>query len=315
LSPASPAPAVAVRDLRKSYGAVEAVRGISFAIRAGECFGLLGPNGAGKTTTVEVLEGLLAPTSGDVEVLGRRWGRDDREIRERLGVCLQQTVLSERLEVGEIVTLFRAFYREGRAPRDVVAEVGLQEKARARVGTLSGGQKQRLAVACALVGDPDVLFLDEPTTGLDPQSRRGVWDIVESLKKRGRTVVLTTHYMDEAERLCDSIAVVDHGRIIAEGTPRELIRSLGGDHVIEIAVEEGGPGELRPGDLAGLPSVRAVHAEAGHLILTVVEPHVTIAPLLDRLASSGFRLSSLATRHASLEDVFVSLTGRHLRDG
>jgi ABC-2 type transport system ATP-binding protein len=314
LTPASGAPAVAVNHLRKSYGTLEAVRGISFAIRAGECFGLLGPNGAGKTTTVEVLEGLLPPTSGDVEVLGRRWGHDDLEIRERLGVCLQQTVLSEKLEVGETVALFRAFYRSGRAPGDVTREVGLQEKSGARVGTLSGGQKQRLAVACALVGDPELLFLDEPTTGLDPQSRRQVWDIVDGLKKRGRTVVLTTHYMDEAEKLCDRVAVVDHGQIIAEGTPRELIRSLGGDHVIEIAVEEGGPAELLPEDLSDLPSVRAVHAEAGHLVLTVIEPHVTIAPLLERVAASGSRLSSLATRHASLEDVFVSLTGRHLRD-
>jgi ABC-2 type transport system ATP-binding protein len=164
------------------------------------------------------------------------------------------------------------------------------------------------------VGDPELLFLDEPTTGLDPQSRRQVWDIVDGLRRRGRTVVLTTHYMDEAEKLCDRIAVLDHGRVIAEGTPRELIRSLGGDHVIEIAVEEGGPGQLGPDDLAGLPSVRAVHAEAGHLVLTVVEPHVAIAPLLERVTAAGFRLSSLATRHASLEDVFVSLTGRHLRD-
>jgi ABC-2 type transport system ATP-binding protein len=305
---------VAVRDLRKSYGAVEAVRGISLEIGAGECFGLLGPNGAGKTTTVEILEGLLRPSAGDVEVLGRRWGRDDHEIRERLGVCLQQTVLSEKLEVGETVGLFRAFYRQGRDPGEVVAEVGLQEKARARVGTLSGGQKQRLAVACALVGDPELLFLDEPTTGLDPQSRRQVWEIVNGFKKRGRTVVLTTHYMDEAEKLCDRISVVDRGRIIAEGTPRELIRSLGGDHVIEIAVEPGGERELGPEELRDLPSVRAVHAEAGHLVLAVSEPHVALAPLLERLAARGFALSSLGTRHASLEDVFVSLTGRHLRD-
>ena len=306
--------AVAVRDLRKSYGTVEAVRGISFEIGTGECFGLLGPNGAGKTTTVEVLEGLLPATAGEVVVLGRRWGEDDHEIRERLGVCLQQTVLPEKLEVGETVSLFRALYREGRDPGEVVGEVGLQEKTRARVGTLSGGQKQRLAVACALVGDPELLFLDEPTTGLDPQSRRQVWDIVKGFKERGRTVVLTTHYMDEAERLCDRIAVVDHGRVIARGTPRELIRSLGGDHVIEIAVEEGGAGGLRPEELSGLPSVRAVHAEAGHLVLTVAEPHVAIAPLLERVASRGFALASLATRHASLEDVFVSLTGRRLRD-
>jgi ABC-2 type transport system ATP-binding protein len=314
LTPARDAPAVAVRDLRKTYGTLEAVRGISFAIPAGECFGLLGPNGAGKTTTVEILEGLLAATSGGVEVLGRRWGHDDHEIRERLGVCLQQTVLPERLQVGETVSLFRAFYRAGRAPADVIQDVGLGEKATSPVGGLSGGQKQRLAVACALVGDPELLFLDEPTTGLDPHSRRQVWEIVDGLRRRGRTVVLTTHYMDEAERLCDRIAVLDHGRIIAEGTPRELIRSLGGDHVIEIAVEEGGPAPLGPEDLEGLPSVRSVHAEAGHLVLTVLEPHVAIAPLLERVAGCGFRLSSLATRHASLEDVFVSLTGRHLRD-
>ena len=246
MRPASGASAVTVRDLRKSYGAVEAVRGISLDIPAGECFGLLGPNGAGKTTTVEVLEGLLRPTAGEVQVLGRRWGRDDREIRERLGVCLQQTVLSEKLEVGETVALFRAFYREGRDPREVVREVGLQEKERSRVGTLSGGQKQRLAVACALVGDPELLFLDEPTTGLDPQSRRQVWEIVNGFKKRGRTVVLTTHYMDEAEKLCDRIFVVDQGRVIAEGSPRELIRSLGGDHVVEIAVEDGGAESCGP---------------------------------------------------------------------
>jgi len=306
--------AVEVRDLVKSYGPVEAVRGLSLEIEAGECFGLLGPNGAGKTTTVEVLEGLLAATSGDVTVLGRRWGRDDHEIRERLGVCLQQTVLSEKLQVGETVALFRAFYRAGRDPREVIADVGLQEKARARVGTLSGGQKQRLAVACALVGDPELLFLDEPTTGLDPQSRRQVWDIVNAFKSRGRTVVLTTHYMDEAEKLCDRICVVDHGKAIARGTPRELIRSLGGDHVVEIAVEEVDGRGLAPGELSGLPSVRSVHAEAGHLVLTVTEPHIAIPPLLARIDERGRVLASLATRHASLEDVFVSLTGRHLRD-
>ena len=305
---------MSVRDLRKSYGPVEAVQGVSFDMWAGECFGLLGPNGAGKTTTIEILEGLLPPTSGEVVVLGRRWGKDDREIRERLGVCLQQTVFSEKLEVGETVSLFRSLYREGRPPEEVIAEVGLGEKRRARVGTLSGGQKQRLAVACALVGDPELLFLDEPTTGLDPQSRRQVWDIVNGFKGRGRTVLLTTHYMDEAEKLCDRIAVVDHGVIIAEGTPRELVRSLGGDHVVEIAVVEDGRGALGAEVLQDLPAVRSVHAEAGHLVLTVTEPHVAIQGLLARLEEGRWSLSSLATRHASLEDVFVSLTGRHLRD-
>jgi ABC-2 type transport system ATP-binding protein len=210
------APSVVVRDLHKAYGNVEAVRGLSFEVAPGECFGLLGPNGAGKTTTIEILEGLLAPTGGEVVVLGRRWGHDDQAIRERMGVCLQQTVLSEKLLVDETVQLFRSFYRRGRAAEAVIRQVELTEKAKARVGTLSGGQKQRLAVACALVGDPELLFLDEPTTGLDPQSRRQVWDIVTAVQAGGRTVLLTTHYMDEAERLCDRVAIVDQGRVIAE---------------------------------------------------------------------------------------------------
>jgi ABC-2 type transport system ATP-binding protein len=196
----------------------------------------------------------------------------------------------------------------------VMAEVGLSEKAASRVGTLSGGQKQRLAVACALVGDPEVLFLDEPTTGLDPQSRRQVWDLVQAFKARGRTVLLTTHYMDEAERLCDHVAIVDHGRIIAAGTPRDLMTSLGGDHVVEIAAARDGKGPLRSEDLEGLPAVRSVHAEAGGLALTVTEPHVAVPALLERLRAGEWSLTALSTRHASLEDVFVSLTGRHLRD-
>jgi ABC-2 type transport system ATP-binding protein len=307
-------PSVLVRDLRKSYGTVEAVRGLSFEVAAGECFGLLGPNGAGKTTTIEILEGLLPPTSGDVAVLGRRWGRDDQEIRERMGVCLQQTVLSEKLQVHETVRLFRSFYRHGRDPEDVIAQVELTEKARARVGTLSGGQKQRLAVACALVGDPELLFLDEPTTGLDPQSRRQVWDIVNDFKAAGRTVLLTTHYMDEAERLCDRVAIVDHGRVIAEGPPRDLVVSVGGEHVVEIAVREDGAGALPVAAMQGLPGVSAAQVEAGRLKLTVSEPHLAVPAVLERLRSGGWELSGLTTRHASLEDVFVALTGRHLRD-
>ncbi len=293
---------------------VEAVRGLSFSIGTGECFGLLGPNGAGKTSTIEILEGLLEPTAGEVSVLGRRWGRDDREIRERIGVCLQQTVLSEKLQVDETIGLFRSFYREGRPSDAVLEEVGLGEKRRARVGTLSGGQKQRLAVACALVGDPELLFLDEPTTGLDPQSRRQLWDIVHGLKSRGRSVLLTTHYMDEAEKLCDRVAVVDHGQVIAMGSPRELMHTLGGDHVIEISAAPNPEGPLRASHLEALPAVKSVHEEAGTLVLNVTEPHLAIPPLLDRLRTGGFDLLSLTTRHASLEDVFVALTGRHLRD-
>jgi len=314
LTPAAIRAAIAVRELRKSYDKVEAVRGISFEIAPGECFGLLGPNGAGKTTTIEILEGLLAPSAGEVVILGRRWGADDHEIRERLGVCLQKTVLSDKLQVGETLDLFRALYRVGRDPATLIQEVGLGEKTRARVGTLSGGQQQRLAVACALVGDPEILFLDEPTTGLDPQSRRQVWEIVNGFKARGRTVLLTTHYMDEAERLCDRVAVIDHGLIISLGTPRQLMTSLGGDHVVEISVAENGAGPLRPEHLQGLPAVRSVHAQAGHLVLAVSEPHLAIPGLLERLSSGGWQLASLTTRHASLEDVFVSLTGRHLRD-
>ena len=308
------APSVVVRDLHKTYGTVEAVRGLSFEVAPGECFGLLGPNGAGKTTTIEILEGLLAPTGGEVVVLGRRWGRDDQAIRERMGVCLQQTVLSEKLLVDETVQLFRSFYRRGRPVEAVIREVELTEKARARVGTLSGGQKQRLAVACALVGDPELIFLDEPTTGLDPQSRRQVWDIVNAFKAGGRTVLLTTHYMDEAERLCDRVAIVDHGRVIAEGSPMHLMTSLGGEHVVEIAVREDGAGALTASAMEGVPGVRAAHTEAGRVVLTVTEPHVAVPAVLERLRAGGWALSGLSTRHASLEDVFVSLTGRHLRD-
>jgi ABC-2 type transport system ATP-binding protein len=308
------APSVVVRDLRKTYGTVVAVRGLSFEVAPGECFGLLGPNGAGKTTTIEILEGLLPPTAGEVLVLGRRWGRDDQAIRESMGVCLQQTVLSEKLQVDETIALFRSFYRRGRAPEAVMAEVELTEKARARVGTLSGGQKQMLAVACALVGDPELLFLDEPTTGLDPQSRRQVWDIVNGFKAGGRTVLLTTHYMDEAERLCDRVAIVDHGRVIAEGPPQRLMTSLGGEHVVEITLREDGTGAPALAAFQALPGVRAAQLEAGRLKLTVTEPHLAVPAVLERLRADGRELSGLTTRHASLEDVFVALTGRHLRD-
>ncbi len=304
-------PALVVGDLCKNFGSVEAVRGVSFEIEAGTCFGLLGPNGAGKTTTVEILEGLLEPSSGAVAVLGRSWSTDGPAIRERLGVCLQQTVLQEKLKVREVVTLYRSFYEEGRSPESVIEAVGLDEKADAFIRTLSGGQKQRLAIACALVSNPELLFLDEPTTGLDPQSRRQVWDLVNRSKAEGCTVVLTTHYMDEAEKLCDRLAVMDHGRIIAEGTPRELISRLGGDHVIEVAVEGAAAAAEA---LEKLASVSSVHEEGGHLLLTVGEPHKAIPELLELLEREGTELLSLTTRHASLEDVFVSLTGRHLRD-
>jgi ABC-2 type transport system ATP-binding protein len=292
---------------------VDAVRGLDLLVQCGECFALLGPNGAGKTTTIEIIEGLLDATAGDVEVLGRRWGQDDEDIRQRIGISLQETRLSERLTVLETLTLFRSFYRRGIEPEEAVRLVSLQDKARSWVGKLSGGQRQRLAVACALVGDPELLFLDEPTTGLDPQSRRQLWEVIGGFRKRGRTVLLTTHYMDEAERLCDRVAIVDQGKIIAEGTPRELIGSLGGEHIIEITLDGADRGAAwQPSLFADLPTVDSVRQEDGRLSLTVSQPHVALPALLARVEHIHGELTSLITRHASLEDVFVKLTGHHL---
>ena len=307
------AAAVECRDLRKTYdGKVEAVRGLSLTIEPGECFGLLGPNGAGKTTTIEILEGLLAPTAGLVKILGHSWQENPRELRERIGISLQETRLSEKLTVRETIDLFASFYREPRAPEAVLDQLQLTEKADSWVGKLSGGQRQRLAVATALVGNPQLLFLDEPTTGLDPQSRRQLWDIVRKFQRAGGTVLLTTHYMDEAERLCDRLAIVDHGQIIAEGTPADLIERLGGHHVVEFSVESDGEGGVGPWH--GLPSVEAVRHEDGLFSLTVREPHLTIPALLEAVRKQGTQLLRLSTRQASLEDVFVNLTGRHLRE-
>jgi ABC-2 type transport system ATP-binding protein len=244
--------AVKCDGLEKHYGDVVAVAGLSLHVRRGECFGLLGPNGAGKTTTIEILEGLIAPDAGDVEVLGLRWNTNERQIRERLGIHLQETQLSEKLTVEEMLRLFRSFYRRGKPVGELLQIVELESKRRSRVGSLSGGQKQRLSLACALAGNPDLLFLDEPTTGLDPQSRRQLWDVLERYRGDGGTILLTTHYMDEAQTLCDRVAIVDHGRLIALDTPPRLIAALAAPKVV-------------------------VH-------------------------------------QGTLEDVFMSLTGRHLRD-
>src|SRR5580704_11857618 len=310
-------------DLVKTYEGrppVEAVRGLDLEVAEGECFGLLGPNGAGKTTTIEIMEGLLAPTSGSVEVLGRQWGKDDDAIRQRIGISFQETKLSEKLSVRETLTLFRSFYERGTDPAAVMEQVELTEKAKSWVGKLSGGQRQRLAVACALVGDPALLFLDEPTTGLDPKSRRQLWEIIRNYRQQGRTILLTTHYLDEAERLCDRVAIVDRGKVIAQGTPRELIVSLGGEHVIEFTLDDqsaNGSSTTRVPDhdvFLRLPSVRSVHDDHGRTCLSVSEPHKALPALLDCLHSMNLPLASLTTRHASLEDVFVKLAGRHLED-
>ena len=310
----SPAPGVAleVRNLRKAYKDVVAVAGLDLQVFQGECFGLLGPNGAGKTTTIEICEGLTAPDAGEVTILGRRWGKDDRELRERLGISLQETQFSEKLTVLETVELFRSFYRAGPQPSAVIAMVELGEKAHSRVGNLSGGQKQRLALACALVGDPELLFLDEPTTGLDPQSRRQLWELIESLKSAGRSILLTTHYMEEAERLCERVAIVDHGRMIALGTPRELIIGLRAEHVLEFALA--GSSGVDEGPLLRLEGVCGASRENGTYRLHVEELHKAMPALLSELRRQGVQLAELRTHSATLEDVFVSLTGRHLRD-
>jgi ABC-2 type transport system ATP-binding protein len=304
--------ALSLRNLHKSYGDVKAVTALDLSVASGECFGLLGPNGAGKTTTIEICEGLLEPDSGDVEVLGMRWGAQERELREQLGIQLQDTQLSEKLTVTETVQLFRSFYRSGRNVDDVIALVQLDEKRGARVGTLSGGQKQRLAIALAIVGDPRLLFLDEPTTGLDPQSRRQLWDLINAFRGEGRTIILTTHYMDEAEHLCDRVAIVDHGRVIALDTPRRLIASLGAEHVVGFKLEDGASADESA--LRGIDGVTAVRREADAIELTSEELRRTVPALLTLVERRGWKLAELRTHSATLEDVFVSLTGRHLRD-
>jgi ABC-2 type transport system ATP-binding protein len=304
--------AVRCRGLVKRYEDLIAVNGLDVEVRTGECFGLLGPNGAGKTTTIEIVQGLLTPDEGTVEVLGLDWERNERELRQRMGTALQETRLPDKLTVREAVTLFRSFYDKGVPVEEVLEKVGLQEKSKSWVVKLSGGQRQRLAVACALVCDPDILFLDEPTTGLDPQSRHQLWDIIGQFRARGGTVVLTTHYMEEAERLCDRVAIVDHGRVIAEGPPAALIESLGAEHVVEFAVN--GSGAVEDAALLALPGVTGVKADDGRTRLTVRRAHEAMPALVHLLRDRGAVLTELTTHRATLEDVFISLTGRHLRD-
>ena len=307
-----PEAALRVSALRKVYQDVVAVNGVDLEVPAGECFGLLGPNGAGKTTTIEICEGLTTRDSGDVEVLGMRWETDSRALKQRLGIQLQETQLSDKLTVEETVRLFRSFYPRGPSAEEVIATVQLQDKRTGRVGQLSGGQRQRLALACALVGDPALLFLDEPTTGLDPQSRRQVWELIERFKADGRAILLTTHYMEEAERLCDQVAIVDHGRVIALGTPGELVASLSAEHVVEFATAPGAT--VREESLRELEGVEAVVRRDDTYRVRVAELHRAVPALLAELHRQGVQLTELRTHSATLEDVFVELTGRHLRE-
>ena len=310
MSSVSDAPAIRCRDLRKAFGTVRAVDGLDLEVRRGECFGMLGPNGAGKTTTIEILEGLTPRDAGEVEILGLKWETSSAAIRRRIGVSLQESRTTEKLTVFETLRLFRSFYETGIDPEEAMRFLSLEEKRDTWVVKLSGGQRQRLAVACALVGDPEVLFLDEPTTGLDPQSRLQLWERIQALKDRGKTVLLTTHYMEEAERLCERVAIMDHGRIIAEGTPAQLVGRLHAANLLEFSTEPA----VAESDVHRIAGAREARARDGGWLVSVdslVEAIPSLFPILDR---GGARLVTLSTHRATLEDVFVALTGRELRD-
>jgi ABC-2 type transport system ATP-binding protein len=311
-------PSLLLQGLKKAFADVQAVDGLDLEVVQGECFGLLGPNGAGKTTTIEICEGLTETDEGKVEVLGLNWATGASELRQRIGIQLQETQFPEKLTVEETLRLFRSFFRHGIPIEESIRTSELEEKRHSRVGGLSGGQKQRLAMACALVGDPELLFLDEPTTGLDPQARRHLWDVVDQLKQAGRTIILTTHYMDEAERLCDRVAIMDHGRVIALGSPQQLIASIGGEDIVEFAVSQGlhdsARGVVDPATLTVIPGVQSHRVDAALHQLSVSELHTTVPRIFAALAAEGLHLSEFRTHSATLEDVFVRLTGRNLRD-
>jgi ABC-2 type transport system ATP-binding protein len=316
---ASATSALLIRGLHKAFADVQAVDGIDLEVAPGECFGLLGPNGAGKTTTIEICEGLTTPDEGTVELLGLNWRSGASELRQRIGIQLQETQFPDKLTVEETLRLFRSFYRGGITVDDSIRLAQLEEKRHSRVGGLSGGQKQRLAMATALVGDPELLFLDEPTTGLDPQARRHLWDLVEGLKHEGRTIILTTHYMEEAEQLCDRVAIMDHGRVIALGTPKELIATVGGADIVEFAVNSAdgfnqGSADAVAMRLKAIPGVQSHRLDKDLHQLSVSELHTAVPRIFESLEEQGLHLSEFRTHSASLEDVFVRLTGRNLRD-
>ena len=328
--------ALRICGLKKAFADVQAVDGIDLEVAKGECFGLLGPNGAGKTTTIEICEGLTEPDEGTVELLRLKWRTDADELRQRIGIQLQETQFPDKLTVEETLRLFRSFYRRGITVDESIKLAQLEEKRRSRVGGLSGGQKQRLAMATALVGDPELLFLDEPTTGLDPQARRHLWDLVEEMKQAGRTIILTTHYMDEAEQLCDRVAIMDHGKVIALDTPKELIATVCSEDIVEFAVSgratadpstspaaAGSAQDDREGRrlavvdveaLKKIPGVQSHRMDESLHQLSVSELHTAVPRIFAALEAQGLHLSEFRTHSATLEDVFVRLTGRNLRD-
>ena len=309
-TPATADSVIRVDGLRKSYGATRAVDGVSFEVQAGTVFGLLGPNGAGKTTTVEVLEGLRTPDSGDVRVLGVDAVAHPDELKPRIGVSLQTAALYPKLNVVEVLDLFRGFYQRGRSANELVELMDLGEKRTTRTQDLSGGQRQRLSVALALVNDPELVFLDEPTTGMDPAARRALWDVVLDLKAQGRTVLLTTHYMEEAEVLCDRLAIMDHGRILEEGTVNELISRRFKERAVRFDRIEG----LSDERLIAMAGVSSVKHENGEVLLYTRDVPATIGDVLDASEALGVEPANLGVGRATLEDVFLDLTGRALRD-
>jgi ABC-2 type transport system ATP-binding protein len=303
-------PAISVQDLTKRYGEVEALRGVSFLVEEGEVFGLLGPNGAGKTTTVEILEGLRTADGGGVSVCGLDPQRDSEALKDKIGAALQSTALPDKLRVIEALQLFASFYRQRRDPGELLKRFGLEDKRNAFYSQLSGGQKQRLALAMALVNDPKVLFFDEPTAGLDPQVRREIYDVIEELRRDKKTILLTTHYIEEAERLCDRVAIVDHGKVIALGSPRELKQRSAGTTRIEVRLAKAEP----DGALRGLEGVVDCRLFDGNYVLHSERPPQTIVSLVKYLESQSNELVSLEIAAPTLEDVFIELTGRRLRD-
>ena len=303
-------PVIRVRGLVKRYGEVHAVDGIDFEVARGEVFGLLGPNGAGKTTTVEILEGLRTPDGGEATVLGVDVAKAADSLKSRIGVSLQTAALYPKLTVVELIDLFRSFYAHSRPTVELIAALELGERSNAQTRELSGGQRQRLAVALALVNDPELVFLDEPTTGLDPAARRSLWDLVRDLKAAGRSVLLTTHYMEEAEVLCDRLAIMDHGKILEMGTVNQLISK----HFHERAVHLDRVDGLGEPELAALPAVSSVKHDADEILLYTSDVAATIGALLELAEARGVEPQNLGVRRASLEDVFLDLTGRALRD-
>lgn len=313
--------AITVEDLRKSYGSTKAVDGVSFTVNRGEIFGMLGPNGAGKSTTIEIVEGLRTADAGHVTVLGLRQPRAARAIKSRIGIQLQTTSLYPRLSVTEILDLFHTFYpnRKTLPTQDLIRMVDLGEKASTRSKQLSGGQKQRLSVALALVNDPDIVFLDEPTTGMDPQARRQLWDVALNLKSQGKTILMTTHYMEEAEQICDRVAIVDHGHVIEIGSPAELVHRHFSDIAISFQALDKGGNQAASSDAnrlpyQTLPGVSSVAAEDGVVTVYTSDAPQTMSALLARETASGATLRNLNVHSATLEDVFLKLTGRALRD-